>query len=73
MKVNVIADEGGIIRGWLAKPFDEGKPWAEVDDPKAIRIGIDMFDGKSVVPDDEAYAKAVEASEAFAASLRKGA
>lgn len=73
MKVNVIADEGGIIRGWLLKPFDESKPWAEIDDPNRIRIGIDRFDGKDVSFDDEAYAKAMEASKAFAESLGKGA
>ena len=73
MKINVIADDGGIIRGWLSKPFDESKPWADIDDPKAIRIGIDRFDGSNIVPDDDAFSKAVEASKAFAEELQKRA
>ena len=69
MKANVYTDARGVITGWVASPLDPSAPIYEIDDPSAIRIGYDRFEDGAVVPDDEAYAQAVEAKEKKDAEL----
>ncbi len=56
MKVNIITDGDGRIVSWTDFPFDESKPYAEVEDPRGIRLGCDRLADGEIVKDDEAYA-----------------
>ena len=69
MKANVYTDARGVITGWVASPLDESIPVYEIGDPSAIRIGYDRFEDGAVVPDDDAYAKALEAKKEKDAEL----
>ena len=60
MKINIQADEGGVIRSWTSFPLKEGEPVFEIKDPYRIRIGFDrLVDGK-IVHDESGYKAALE-------------
>ena len=60
MKINIQADEGGVIRSWTSFPLKEGEPVFEIKNPYRIRIGFDkVVDGK-IVHDEAGYKAALE-------------
>lgn len=60
MKINISTDESGRIISWTDYPFNDKKPYLEVEDPRSIRLGFDKVIKGELVKDEEGYISALE-------------
>lgn len=55
MKINLVLDEKSIIISWISSPFDENKPFIDIEEPYSIHLGFDRFIDGKIVKDEEGY------------------
>jgi len=55
MRINYEVNEENVLVGWTEIPFDENKPWIEVEEGVELHVGFDMVIDGILVKCDEAY------------------